>query len=111
MQEPWWRTLVPQSGHSSQDALTNCCGEQPSHVTHPVVRKCHSWCQHALSWMVELLGDSAGHFQASQQAQPGCQRLMNAVPTRRILNQAASALSSTLSTSPFFECRTIFLCV
>ena len=35
MQGPWWRTLVPQSGHSSQDALTNCCGEQPSHVTHP----------------------------------------------------------------------------
>lgn len=35
MQGPWRRTLVPQSGHSSQDALTNCCGEQPSHVTHP----------------------------------------------------------------------------
>ena len=76
MQVPWRRTLVPQSGHSSQDALTNCCGEQPSHVTHP----CKEMSR-LVSTCTVMDGKAAGYFQASQQAQPERHPLMNAVPT------------------------------
>ena len=90
MQGPWRRTLVPQSGHSSQDALTNCCGEQPSHVTHP----CKEMLQ-LVSACTVMDGRAAGSLCRPLSSQPACTARASAVDERSV--DAAYFESSGLS--------------